>query len=519
MRRFFNARSLLAFVCFAALAAGYAGMAFSRLPAIFAAPEEDMDYAWWVPLFSAAVLWSERRKIAAAAGAPSFAGTLVCLPFLALGMLGTRGLQVRFELLGFAGLLVAVVWSFWGRKCAARVLFPCACLLFCTPMASYLSVFTVKLRLIASATAGGVLSLLFHDAVREGNLITLTETMLDGVPLTIDIANPCSGLRSIYALLAISVGYGYWTQPTWLRRALLAASAVPIAMAGNIARILSIGIVAKSTSASFATGFYHDFSGYVVFAVAIFLLLCANGAIDRLAAKKSGGAKEEDGSGGAADAPAEHAAAPCASGGRCLLLAPVATTLLVAGAAAVQTLAPPPVVMEPMPAAFPSIDGFETEQLEPSVAETNILRGAKVEKRLYKAKSPSLPEGMWFQATVVTSGPNKMSLHRPELCLPSQGGDILGREAFDADGVPWRIVRMGAKHGNPPWLFAYTMYNQELWRTSSHEARIARDVWDRAVLGRIDRWSMATVAYPASNERAFKALLRTLGGFADGGGK
>ena len=501
MRKSCICRAALAAFCLAATVAGFHAMIFERLPSVFRAPEEDMDYAWFVPLFSIAVLWSERKRIASAIGAPSFGGVLFALPFFALGLLGARGLQVRFELLGFAGLLVAIPWAFFGRAAAARFVFPAACLLFCMPMASYLSIFTVRLRLFASAVSGGFLSVLFDDAVREGNLITLAGTLLDGKPFTIDIADPCSGLRSVFALVAISVGYGYWTEPTWTRRALLAASAIPIAIAGNIVRIVSIAVAAKASSAQFAIGYYHDFSGYVVFAVAISLLLCAGTLIDRLfRARPAAGPAPADGETGHAGAPR-----PCAAG----FAACAAMTALTVAAMSFQLFAPAPEVCGPAGVAFPEIAGFTAEALEPSVAETNLLRGASVEKRLYKAAS-----GFWFQATSVTSGPDKSSLHRPELCLPSQGFDISGRRAAEAGGVPWRVISLAGRAGSGDALFAYTFFNQDLWRTSSHEARIWRDVWDRTANGRIDRWTMVTVFFPSGDARAFASLLERLGGFA-----
>ena len=93
---------------------------------------------------------------------------------------------------------------------------------------------------------------------------------------SIDVAEPCSGLRSIFALMALTAGYAYFTQPTWTRRGLLFALSVPIAIIGNIARILSIVLVGAYASKSFATGFYHDYSGYVVFLVAIAMMVgCA----------------------------------------------------------------------------------------------------------------------------------------------------------------------------------------------------------------------------------------------------
>ena len=101
----------------------------------------------------------------------------------------------------------------------------------------------------------------------------------------IDIAEPCSGLRSLFAMMALTAGYAYFTQPTWFRRGLLFALSIPIAILGNVSRIFSIVIVAATCSADFATGFYHDYSGYIVFLVAILLMVATGGLITKGAEK------------------------------------------------------------------------------------------------------------------------------------------------------------------------------------------------------------------------------------------
>ena len=73
-------------------------------------------------------------------------------------------------------------------------------------------------------------------------------------------------------------------------------------------------------------------------------------------------------------------------------------------------------------------------------------------------------------------------------------------------GVDWHVVTLARKDA-PPMGFAYTFFNQDGYRTSSHLRRIFRDVWDRSVRGRIDRWVMVTVN--ASDADDFK-LSRTL---------
>jgi len=246
-------RAALMAGAFAAMLWGFQAMLLHHAPDMFRAPQEDMSFAWYVPLFSLYVAWTERRKILASVGAPSWGGLLAALPCLAVGFLGVRGVQLRLEIVAFVGLLIALPWAFFGRETAKSVLFPAMFLLFCIPLATFLDVVTVHLRIFASSTAFAVLRGLGAKIVQQGTMVGAADGSFG-----IDVADPCSGLRSLFALMALTAAYAYFTQPTWLRRGLLFSASVPIAILGNVTRILTIVLVANYASPDFATGFYHD---------------------------------------------------------------------------------------------------------------------------------------------------------------------------------------------------------------------------------------------------------------------
>ena len=256
---------------------GYQLMLMRHVPNVFNEPLEDMSYGWYIPLFSLYVLWQERRKIVESLGKPSVIGLLFVLPSLLVGFLGIRGLQVRFEILGFIGLLFGLTWTFFGRRTVGSAIFPIGFLLFCMPLHSYLDLVTI---LLAVSIAAGTLQGCGVEIVRQGTMLASPTGAF-----AIDIAEPCSGLRSLFAMMALTAGYAYFTQPTWFRRGLLFALSIPIAILGNVSRIFSIVIVAATCSADFATGFYHDYSGYIVFLVAILLMVATGGLITKGAEK------------------------------------------------------------------------------------------------------------------------------------------------------------------------------------------------------------------------------------------
>ena len=276
MTKDLRVRLILLAVSVAALFWGYQVMILHHAPDMFRSPEEDMSYGWYVPLFSLYVLWTERKKTLESLGAPSLVGALLLLPALFFGFLGVRGTQLRLEILGFTLSLFSVVWSFFGWPAARRIAFPVFFLWFCMPFSTYLDVVTVHLRLFGTAVAAGILQVLGADIVRNGTMIVATDGSFG-----IDVAAPCSGLRSLFAMMALTAGYAYFNQPTLLRRGLLFALSIPIAIAGNVVRILTIALVGTCFSPDFATGFYHDYSGYVVFIVAVLLMLATSALITK----------------------------------------------------------------------------------------------------------------------------------------------------------------------------------------------------------------------------------------------
>ena len=474
---------------------GFQVLLFSHAPMIFNDPIEDLSFGWYVPLFSLYVIWTEREKIFASLERPSWVGFLLTIPCAFVGFLGVRGIQVRMEIVSFIGLLITIPWAFFGRETAKRILFPAGFLLFCIPLATFLDVVTVHLRLFATGLAAGILQGLGTGIVRTGTMLAAP----DG-SFAIDIAEPCSGLRSIFALMALTAGYAYFNQPTWIRRALLFACSVPLAIFGNVMRILTICLVGRFASPDFATGFYHDYSGFVVFIAAIALMVVCGEVVSRVATRiakkgkdKSRETRDERGRTG---------------DGRRVLAVPCLTLVALAGWMYSLVQTPETVLCEPPNVALGELEGFTSEKLEVSEAElTTLPADTQFDKRLYTA-----PNGHWYAVSVVIGGKSKSSIHRPELCLPSQGFLMADPHTVDLGGFVWRVIRLDGGVDRPSLGFAYTFFNQAGYKTASHVDRILHDVWDRSFYNRIDRWVMVTVNSSRSDDLGLTDFLTRLKG-------
>ena len=189
------------------------------------------------------------------------------------------------------------------------------------------------------------------------------------------------------------------------------------------------------------------------------------------------------------------------------ILIPVVATLLTGTVMVYQARTVEPVLCEAPVVHLTEIDGYASEALPASEAERQTLpEDTIVEKRTYTASN-----GATFFVSVVIGGRSKSSIHRPEMCLPSQGFQMSSPRDLDVSGFPWHRVDL-VRQDSAPMGFAYTFFNQEGFRTSSHIRRIFRDVWDRSVLGRIDRWVMVTVHATSADTRSLASFLAKLEG-------
>jgi exosortase len=91
--------------------------------------------------------------------------------------------------------------------------------------------------------------------------------------MPLEVADPCSGIRSLVALVALTSLYGYVTMSRIWKKWVLFLSSIPLAVVGNLARITTVALVAQGFGQDLAMKVYHDYSGYIVFSLAILCMI------------------------------------------------------------------------------------------------------------------------------------------------------------------------------------------------------------------------------------------------------
>ena len=233
----------------------------------------DYSHGFLIPLVALGVVWYRRHDLARAEKYVSLMGLLMLVGALFLHWLGAKSQHPRLSLVALIGILWSVPFYLYGWQVAKILLFPCAYLVFCVPL-NFLDALTFPLQMIMIKSASAMLNGLGLEVETVGTSMTIVASGAN-----FDVAAPCSGLRSLLAMTALTAVYAYLTQPDLLRKWVLFLCSVPLAIAGNIARIISIVIVAEVAGQEFALGVFHDYSGYVVFAVAIALMVSIGGML------------------------------------------------------------------------------------------------------------------------------------------------------------------------------------------------------------------------------------------------
>jgi len=238
--------------------------------------DEDSSHGFLIPIVSAYLIWQRReqlRKCWVKGSAWGYLVLLVGLILLIVSQAGTFGFPARLSLLV---VLTGLTLFLGGSEILRVVSFPLAYLLFMIPLpAPALNQIAFPLQLQAARLATSTLDLLNVPVLREGNIINLPLMRLE-------VAEACSGIRSLISLLALAVIYAYFTQTRWGPRLALALSAIPIALVANAARVTLTGVLVETVDPRLALGFYHTFSGVVIFGLAFGLLVLEGLALSRL---------------------------------------------------------------------------------------------------------------------------------------------------------------------------------------------------------------------------------------------
>ena len=237
----------------------------------------DFSHGFLVPIFAAYLVWDKRTVVRDTRIAPSWNGIAVMALGIAVLLLGIYGSELFLSRVSLVIVLAGLVLCFGGRPLLKELRFALLVLLLAIPLPTIVfNQITFPLQILASKLASGLLPLFAVPVLREGNVIVLPAMKLE-------VAEACSGIRSLVSLLTLGIMFGYFTDQRGWVRVFIALSTIPIAIVANAARVAGTGIAAHRFGPEAAEGFLHESAGMVVFAVAFVLMIAVQRLLVRLA--------------------------------------------------------------------------------------------------------------------------------------------------------------------------------------------------------------------------------------------
>ena len=229
--------------------------------------DSDYSHGFLIPFISAYIIWTNREKIFTIRIKPDNLGLLVLfigLSVYILGIIGAEFFTMRFSMIP---VILGIVYYLCGREMVKNVLLPVGFLVCMIPIpAIVFNLVAFPLKLFAANIATFVIQFINIPVIRDGNIIHLTD-------LSLEVADACSGIRSLMSMIALGVAYAYIFQKSMLKRTILVLCIVPITIITNVARVTGTGILAHYVGPAAAQGFFHEFAGIVVFLVAFAMFI------------------------------------------------------------------------------------------------------------------------------------------------------------------------------------------------------------------------------------------------------
>ena len=285
--------------------------------------DENYSHGLLIPFIIGFILWSQRERLTRTAFRPSMAWGLAAVVFALLALwAGTAGAELYVQRISLVLMLAGTVLYFWGFRLLRLLIVPLFLLLLAIPIPTIVfNKIAFPLQLFASRCAVWAMTVFDIPVLRQGNVI---ELMPLGARETkkLEVVEACSGIRSLMTLVTLAVVFAYFTHPRgddggegpgaqasclpageatneahrmsalpaksfgFWRSTIIVLSAVPIAIFTNALRVSGTGILARYYGTQVADGFFHSFSGWVIYVIASLMLFGVGWLLDRVNSTK-----------------------------------------------------------------------------------------------------------------------------------------------------------------------------------------------------------------------------------------
>lgn len=229
--------------------------------------DDNYSHGFLVPLIAGYFIRERWNALKTAKVSPANIGLVVIACALIQLLIATLGNEYFTARSSLIVLIAGMVLCFFGTDIFKLTRLPVLYLLFMVPLPYIVyNALAFPLKIFVSWVSVGFLKFMGLSVVREGTIIMFPS-------ITLEVADACSGMRSLVSILAISTAYAFFLQISHVKRWVIIVSAIFLAISTNVLRIIMTGFLANFSGATVAKGFFHEFAGMGTFALAMVLLM------------------------------------------------------------------------------------------------------------------------------------------------------------------------------------------------------------------------------------------------------
>lgn len=244
--------------------------------------DDNYSHGLLLPVALGFLIYEERAGWGRLRSKPSWIGVPIVVLSQIVALVGYLGAEFFLQRVSFAIFVAGVIIYLWGWRLLRELLLLILLYLLTVPLPAIIfNQIALPLQLFASTVSEHVLGWLNIPVYREGNILELPN-------MTLSVAEACSGIRSLMSLITLAVMLAYFLPVRWKWRVAFVASAVPVAIICNAARVAGTGVLARHFGEAAAQGFFHSFSGWLIFVLAFALLSLEMMLVSRFASRGKG---------------------------------------------------------------------------------------------------------------------------------------------------------------------------------------------------------------------------------------
>lgn len=221
------------------------------------------NHILFVPLIAGWLVHLRRRELLEIEPAPWWPGLAPLAATMLMWLVGSVAGVNTVSQAGAVASLIVIVPAILGPRVALACAFPLAYLVFLVPFGDEM---VPTLQMVTADIVIWLTHLSGIEAVIDGVFIDTPVGLFE-------VAEACSGVKFLVAMLALGVLVCYACFRSWKRRAIFMAAAIALPILANGVRAWGTIFIAQSQGIEFAVGFDHIFYGWVFFAIVVFLLL------------------------------------------------------------------------------------------------------------------------------------------------------------------------------------------------------------------------------------------------------